>query len=92
MNPHDITKKVVAALETEQSRDIYLPRFGGWLWMTKGLPAWALDGLVWVRFRSLMRLKFHPLTNHTDRSCSSQVSGANEATQGFVGSKAGKED
>lgn len=48
-NPHDVAKKVISALETEQSREIYVPRIGGWVGLVKGMPSWVVDWVISVR-------------------------------------------
>ncbi|KAL8283929.1 hypothetical protein RQP46_005361 [Phenoliferia psychrophenolica] len=48
VNTHDVAKQIIAALETEQSREIFMPRIGGWLWVMKGLPSWASDCVFWL--------------------------------------------
>lgn len=47
-NPHDVAKKVISALETEQSREIYVPRIGGWVGLVKGMPSWVVDWVISV--------------------------------------------
>lgn len=48
VDPHTVAKAVIAAIETEESRDVYLPSFARWLWVTKGLPSWMVDGMRWA--------------------------------------------
>lgn len=50
IGPHTIAKAIIAALDTDQSREIYLPLYGGWLWAVKGFPSWGRDFLIWVSF------------------------------------------
>ncbi len=49
VEPHEVAKAIIAALETDQSREIFLPYVGGWLWALRGLPSWAKDFTSWVR-------------------------------------------
>lgn len=48
VTPIDIAKAVIAALDTDQSREICLPVFVGVVWALRGLPSWARDGIVWI--------------------------------------------
>lgn len=54
VSPIDIAKSVIAALDTEQSREICLPAFVGVVWALRGLPSWAREGIVWVSLLFLL--------------------------------------
>lgn len=48
IDPIIVAKAVTAALEKEISGEIFLPRFGGWIWVLEGGPSWFREGLEWI--------------------------------------------
>lgn len=54
IEPIEIAKAVIAALETDQSRTVYLPWISSTLWALRGLPTWVGDGVLWVRCSLLL--------------------------------------
>lgn len=78
VHPTDLAASVIDALDKQQSREIFLPFYGNKLWVIKGLPSWARDGLVWVSGETVRRGSI------SDAPPLLQFSGANEAMREFV--------
>ncbi|KAM0746886.1 retinal short-chain dehydrogenase/reductase [Meredithblackwellia eburnea MCA 4105] len=48
VQPHEVAKLVINALEKEQGKVIYVPRFGAWVCWLRCAPTWVWDAAVWV--------------------------------------------
>ena len=47
--PHDVVKRIIAALDLHQSQNITMPFYTNLAIFMRLLPAWARDFLQWVR-------------------------------------------
>jgi len=44
VSPHDLVKKIIQALDTHESREIWEPLYTNYAWILRGLPSWMRDG------------------------------------------------
>lgn len=55
--PHDVVKRIIAALDLHQSQNIMMPWYTNSALFMRLLPTWARDFMQWVRFlRSKLQL------------------------------------
>jgi hypothetical protein len=46
--PHTVAKEIISALDSGESREIFIPFYTRYAWLNRGLPSWARDSLRWI--------------------------------------------